>query len=137
MRNTLREIKLPQLNGGLNTRDPENGIEDNQSPDMLNLWYKDMALCKRPGQMLLARLPGVQRVSEIYNGGCAVIADGRLYRWDNTGAVRLLSEYREGFVFEEGDYFVVSAPVTIDGTAFAAGDCPAPASALALATRIA
>ena len=84
MRNTLREIKLPQLNGGLNTRDPENGIEDNQSPDMLNLWYKDMALCKRPGQMLLARLPGVQRLSEIYNGGCAVIADGRLYRWDNT-----------------------------------------------------
>ena len=123
MRNTLREIKLPQLNGGLNTRDPENGIEDNQSPDMLNLWYKDMALCKRPGQMLLARLSGVQRVSEPYNGGCAVIANGRLYRWDNAGAVRYLSEYREGYAFEEEDYFVVPKAITVDGTVFAAGDC--------------
>lgn len=124
MRNEpLRQIMLPSLSGGLNTRDPENGIADNQSPDMLNLWFKDMALCKRPGQMLLARLPGVERVSEPYNGGCAVIADGRLYRWDNAGAVRCLSEYRKGSVFEEGDYFIVSSPVTIDGTAFAAGDC--------------
>ncbi len=119
----LKQIMLPNLNGGLNTRDPENGIEDNQSPDMLNLWFRDMALCKRPGQMLLAQLPGVQRVSEPYNGGCAVIADGRLYRWDNVGAVRYLSEYREGYAFEEGDYFVVPKDITIDGTAFEAGDC--------------
>ncbi len=123
MRNEpLRQIMLPQLSGGLNTRDPENGIADNQSPDMLNLWYRDMALCKRPGQMLLARLPGVVRISEPYNGGCAVIADGRLYRWDSAVPARYLSEYREG-TFEEGDYFVVPQPMTIDGTAFEAGDC--------------
>ncbi len=124
MRNEpLRQIMLPELSGGLNTRDPENGIADNQSPDMLNLWFRDMALCKRPGQMLLAQLPGVTRISEPYNGGCAVIADGGLYRWDNAVPARYLSEYREGYAFEEGDYFVVSAPVTIDGTDFAAGDC--------------
>ncbi len=124
MRNSpLQQIMLPELNGGLNTRDPENNIADNQSPDMLNLWYKDMALCKRPGQMLLARLPGVQRISEPYCGCCAVIADGRLYRWDNGSAKRYLSVYTNENAYDEGDYFVVTKPMTIDGTAFAAGDC--------------
>ena len=80
-RNALREITLPALNGGINTRDPETGIADNQSPDMLNLWYKDMALCKRPGQMLMAALKDVKRISEPYNGSFAVHAGERLYRW--------------------------------------------------------
>ena len=41
----LSEITLPDMSGGLNTRDPEYEIADNQSPDMLNLWFKDKALC--------------------------------------------------------------------------------------------
>jgi hypothetical protein len=120
---TLREVTLPALNGGINTRDPETGIADNQSPDMLNLWYKDMALCKRPGQMLMAALKDVKRISEPYNGSFAVHAGDHLYRWDGLGAVRYLPEYRAEFEFEAGDWFVAAAAGMVDGIAYQAGDC--------------
>ena len=119
----LREIMLPELSGGLNTRDPESGIADNQSPDMLNLWFRDMALCKRPGQMRLAALDDVKRISEPYNSGCVVHAGTRLYRWDQQGAVRNRSRYEAEVVYEAGDYVVADGAVTIGGTTYAAGDC--------------
>ena len=122
-RNALREVTLPALNGGINTRDPESGIADNQSPDMLNLWYKDMALCKRPGQMLMAALKDVKRISEPYNGSFAVHAGDRLYRWDGLGAVRYLPEYRPDYKFEAGDWFVAASAGVVDGVAFQPGDC--------------
>ena len=43
------EFKLPELNGGLNVRDIDYKIEDNQSPQMLNMWYRDRVLSKRWG----------------------------------------------------------------------------------------
>ena len=116
--NALREVTLPALNGGINTRDPETGIADNQSPDMLNLWYKDMALCKRPGQMLMTALKDVRRISEPYNGSFAVHAGDRLYRWDGLGAVRYLPEYRPDYKFEAGDWFVATSAGEVDGVAF-------------------
>jgi hypothetical protein len=121
--NALREVTLPALNGGINTRDPETGIADNQSPDMLNLWYKDMALCKRPGQMLMTALKDVRRISEPYNGSFAVHAGDRLYRWDGLGAVRYLPEYRPDYKFEAGDWFVATSAGEVDGVAFQPGDC--------------
>jgi hypothetical protein len=124
MRNAgLSEITLPELNGGLNTRDPETGIADNQSPDMLNLWYKDMALCKRPGQMMMSLLPDVKRISDPYNGSLAVHAGKRIYRWDGLGAVRYLPEYRKEFRFEAGDWFVATLAGTLDGVVYQPGDC--------------
>ncbi len=80
----LREIKLPDINGGINTHDPEYSIEDNQSPDLLNLWYKDKALSKRDGQTLIVEQDDVYKISGEYNGARAVHAGLALYKWDTT-----------------------------------------------------
>ena len=77
----FREITLPELSGGLNCLDPEYSISDNQSPDMLNMWYKDKALTKRPGQTLYTTLSGVLKVSEEYNSYRIVHAGLNLYKW--------------------------------------------------------
>ena len=37
----IYEISLTDLNGGLNVNDPEYSVADNQSPDMLNMWFKN------------------------------------------------------------------------------------------------
>ena len=79
----LSEINLPDINGGINTHDPEYGIEDNQSPRMLNLWYKDKALSKRDGQTLEIEQPNVYRISSEYNGARAVHAGTSLYKWNS------------------------------------------------------
>ena len=84
MAQTMREIALPEISGGLNTRDPQYAIADNQSPDMLNLWFKNKALSKREGQTLVVGgLDGrVYRISDEYNGAYAVHAGTKLYQWD-------------------------------------------------------
>lgn len=78
----LNEIRLPDINGGINTHDPEYSIEDNQSPDMLNLWYKDKALRKRDGQTLEIGKENIYKISREFNGARAVHAGNRLYKWD-------------------------------------------------------
>lgn len=80
----LREITLPELNGGINTHDPEYSIEDNQSPKMLNLWYKDKALSKRDGQTLVITQADAYKISGLYNGFRAVHAGTSLYKWNGT-----------------------------------------------------
>ncbi len=128
MRNAaVREITLPELSGGLNTHDPESAIADNQSPDMLNLWYKDMALSKRPGQKLLVKLADVKRISDPYNGYCVVHAGTKLYRWDverarnDRGVLDMPQGYPQ--FYEAGDYFTINRAGTLDGVAWQAGDC--------------
>jgi len=81
--NNINEISLPDLNGGLNVNDPEYSVVDNQSPDMLNMWFKGRALVKRDGQTLVVSgLSGeVHRISPLYNGCYAVHAGHCLYKW--------------------------------------------------------
>ncbi len=90
-KSTIREVKLPDLNGGLNVNDPPNGVEDNQSPDMLNMWFKGRALAKRNGQTLaVSSLDGVvHAISPCYNGYYAVHAGGSLYCWRNETVQRI------------------------------------------------
>lgn len=128
MRNAVvKEITLPGLSGGLNTHDPESVIADNQSPDMLNLWYKDMALSKRPGQKLLVKLADVKRISDPYNGYCVVHAGTKLYRWDverarnDRGTMDVPRGYPQSY--EAGDYFTVSQAGALGGVNWQAGDC--------------
>ena len=80
---SIKEISLPDLNGGLNVNDPVYGIMDSQSPDMLNMWFKGRALMKRDGQKLIVTgLNGaVHTISPIYNDFYAVHAGECLYRW--------------------------------------------------------
>ena len=124
--NVLQQISLPDLNGGLNTHDPEYDIADNQSPDMLNLWYKDMALCKRPGQMWLSRHASVHRVSGLYNGARVIHAGTKLYRWIADGMESNIGEFNPavGYPFgaKVGDYSIACSAGALSGNAYVAGD---------------
>ncbi|MBR3569282.1 MAG: hypothetical protein IKN96_00565 [Oscillibacter sp.] len=45
-----RSYRFPALNGGLNLRDAEINLKDNESPEMENMWFDDGVLQSRPGQ---------------------------------------------------------------------------------------
>jgi hypothetical protein len=123
--NAVRQITLPELSGGINVHDPEYDIADNQSPDMLNLWYKDMALCKRPGQTWLSQR-GIHRISERFGGARAVHSGTKLYRWNVEGMVRCAGEFNPvaGYPADPaaGDYRIASAAGTLRGVAYEEGD---------------
>lgn len=44
-------VSFPKLDGGLNTWELDYRLKDNESPEMLNLWWRDGALCSRDGQV--------------------------------------------------------------------------------------
>lgn len=44
-------INFPKLDGGLNTWEQDYRLNANESPEMVNLWWKDGALCSRDGQV--------------------------------------------------------------------------------------
>ena len=44
-------VNFPRLDGGLNTWELDYRLNANESPEMLNLWWKDGALCSRDGQV--------------------------------------------------------------------------------------
>lgn len=46
-------VSFPKLDGGLNTWELDHRLKDNESPEMVNLWWKDGVLCSRDGQALL------------------------------------------------------------------------------------
>lgn len=46
----IRSYRFPALDGGLNLRDAEINLKDNESPEILNLWFEDGVLQARPGQ---------------------------------------------------------------------------------------
>ncbi len=123
--NAVRQITLPELNGGINVHDPEYDIADNQSPDMLNLWYKDMALCKRPGQERLCER-SIYRMSDRFAGSRVMHAGTKLYRWNADGILRRMGEFdpTAGYPVSVriGDYAVASAAGELRGVAFEEGD---------------
>ncbi len=108
MRKTaIKDVKLPDLNGGLNVNDPEYGVMDSQSPDMLNMWFKGRALMKRDGQkLIIAGLNGaVRTISPMYNDYYAVHAGECLYRWrgDTVLLIKNGLPDRKGVFCEFGD----------------------------------
>ena len=46
-------VDFPRLDGGLNTWELDYRLDANESPEMLNLWWQDGALCCRDGQSRL------------------------------------------------------------------------------------
>lgn len=133
MRNITNTITLPSLNGGLNMSDPPYLIADNQSPDMLNVWYKNNTLSKRPGQVVaLAFNETVHRISNVYNGFRVVHAGDKLYKWNETG----IRNYKGALDFVDniypappvwltlavGDYFIASKAGQIGEESYSAGD---------------
>ena len=54
-----RTIRVPDLSGGLNTRDSLSMINDNQLTDCLNVWWRDGVLKTRPGLKHFGTVPTV------------------------------------------------------------------------------
>ena len=52
--NKTYSVNFPELNGGLNLRDADYLIKANESPFMMNMWWKDRMLQCRPGQEEIA-----------------------------------------------------------------------------------
>ena len=50
-------LEVPALDGGINLRDAESALANNESPGILNLWRDDGALRSRPGQMYATTAP--------------------------------------------------------------------------------
>lgn len=76
------EIRLPALSGGINLRDLKHKVQDNQSPNMMNMWYRDRTLGKRWGQELVATIGTVRGVSKEFEGYVGLAAGTTLYKWD-------------------------------------------------------
>ena len=47
---SVRALRFPALDGGLNLRDAEINLKANESPEIMNLWLEDGVLKSRPGQ---------------------------------------------------------------------------------------
>lgn len=56
MPSPLREytVDFPRLDGGLNTWEISYRLNANESPEMMNLWWKNGALCSRDGQIYIS-----------------------------------------------------------------------------------
>ena len=64
-------VSFPRMDGGLNTREPDCRLKNNESPELVNLWWKNGALCARDGQHYLAareRGRGWSAYESIFNG---------------------------------------------------------------------
>ncbi len=83
-------LRLPSIDGGLNISDLEHKIQDNQSPSMCNMWFRDRTLSKRWGQEKLSFTDGedplalsdIYAVSKEFEGYVCIHAGSKLYKWD-------------------------------------------------------
>lgn len=76
-----------QLNGGLNLVDREWKISDNQSPKILNMWWKDGELSKRWGQeeitdSIVVETPTFATNKKLYKGYIIKHCGTKLYKQD-------------------------------------------------------
>ena len=76
----LFEIPAPGK-GGLNLQDLEFDQTSNQSPDMLNMCYKNGAFGKRYGQEVLMELPDQIYKLVFYNSKTIIHAGYNLYEY--------------------------------------------------------
>lgn len=66
-----RVCSIPSMAGGINLHDRPAELREDQSPEMINLWWKDGLLCSRPAQAVFAA------PDEEGESGCACY--GQLY----------------------------------------------------------
>lgn len=67
---SLSAVSLSNIYGGLNLNDEPVNVAKSQSPNMLNLWYEDGILKKRPG------------FKKVFDASCASRGDGMVWFYD-------------------------------------------------------
>lgn len=122
----IQSFRFPALNGGLNLRDEEINLKDNESPETVNLWWDNGMLVSRPGQQEAASRWGVDSDSgnafaagdtpyaaTAFREGVAVHIGASLYTWhgefqelrrvDGGGDVAVTVPRKAGNFFQFGD----------------------------------
>lgn len=93
----IHKIRIPELSGGINVRDADYAINDNQSPDLLNVWYRNKTLSKRPGQKVRIARDDIIKVSEkmygVHDEPRIMHAGNKFYRLYDGYAHEMTGEY--------------------------------------------
>lgn len=102
------EWRINALNGGAVYTDLPQRILNNQSPKMLNMWYKERALTKRYGQEYvfdsLGAFPILSNYDKLYKGKVIFTASTKMYSLDlDTG---IATEIHTGLTAVKGSFFV-------------------------------
>jgi hypothetical protein len=102
-------VNFPKLNGGLNIRELNYRLEDNQSPNMKNLWWKDGVLQCRPGQQWLSDDDtlgeGYACYDHLYWDNAFFHIGTKLYYGDPTAETFSLTEIYSGVPKNRGTFF--------------------------------
>lgn len=75
-------VDFPQLNGGLNLQELDYRIQNDETPEMKNLWWKDGLLCCRDGQVWVSdEALGFYHASyyRLWNGKMILHAGNKIY----------------------------------------------------------
>jgi hypothetical protein len=97
------EWKLERINGGTNIHDQEIKILDNQSPNMLNMWFVDRILTKRYGQEYLFDDLTDPVLQSIYYKGHIILHIGtKLYKY----SLSTRTEIYSGLTASKGSFFI-------------------------------
>ena len=75
-------VSFPRLDGGLNTWELDYRLDANESPEMVNLWWRNGALCSRDGQVYVSDDELGKAYScyeDVYNGDVYFHIGGNLY----------------------------------------------------------
>lgn len=114
----LGSVTISGLHGGLNLRSDPTEVGAAQSPDMLNMWYQDGVLRKRPGQKTVRAagsgayvVPGIRWFYDKLFGGKMLCQEGSIFNWfDPANPAEaheiddLLSDLEHGTFFSFGEY---------------------------------
>jgi hypothetical protein len=96
------------LNGGLNIVDREWKVSDNQSPKILNMWYREGELSKRYGQEYVAdsitvETPCFATYDKLYEGHIIKHCGTKIYKQDPT--TETTTEIFTGLTAAKGSFF--------------------------------
>ena len=105
-------VNFPELTGGLNLYDPDYRLKANESPDMLNMLWKNGTLCSRAGQAYTTPAPlgnGWCAYDDLYWGNAFLHINSSIYYAepsDNMQLVSLcdLSEMYSGYIPARGTF---------------------------------
>lgn len=126
-RQNVRELRIPDLMGGLNTRDSLSMINDNQLTDCLNVWWHDGVLRTRPGvadkDMNVGVVGYIESVdtkqTDVYIGGyklCYSEIMGTRKNDDNPDTTTTFSE--TVFWLQSGNKIIHLPKLTLNGISF-------------------
>ncbi|MCK9218287.1 MAG: hypothetical protein M0P77_10295, partial [Firmicutes bacterium] len=116
------EWGLTRIDGGICLSDLEFKLLDNQSPDMLNLWYKDKVLTKRYGQEYLPNNLGEEKIIQctLYKDDIIYHSDGKLIKRSDGNEDELIAGLANDkgtfFTFNDVLYYVNGKLIEYDGT---------------------